>query len=136
MQNQVSVKDRELKSCNLRSEELSKKLEIINKWCEWLARPPSAQNKRPDRSPYFAVQEVRFHSFPFISPRNAFIILIKHIILLNRRCILVLRLLGDTKYSYGATGPCGFYPNWVKRISSRVKPLFKCAAYAAKKTAV
>ncbi|CDS35756.1 apoptosis stimulating of P53 [Echinococcus multilocularis] len=57
MENQVTVKDRELKSCTRRSEELSTKLDIIRKWCEWLVQPPNSQLARPDRSPYFETNE-------------------------------------------------------------------------------
>ncbi|VDM25279.1 unnamed protein product [Hydatigera taeniaeformis] len=57
MENQVAAKDRELKSCNRRSEELSTKLDIIRRWCEWLIQPPGSQFARPDRSPYFETDE-------------------------------------------------------------------------------
>lgn len=55
----MAAKDRELKSCNRRSDELSTKLDIIRKWCEWLIQPPGSQVSRPDRSPYFENDEVR-----------------------------------------------------------------------------
>ncbi|KAL5962536.1 Apoptosis-stimulating of p53 protein 2 [Taenia solium] len=57
MENQVAAKDRELKSCNRRSDELATKLDIIRKWCEWLIQPPGSQLTRPDRSPYFETDE-------------------------------------------------------------------------------
>ena len=63
MENQVATKDREIKSCNRRSEELSSKLDVIRKWCEWLTQPPCSQTPRPDRRPYFEATEVRTLSY-------------------------------------------------------------------------
>uniref|UniRef100_A0A5K3FPC2 ANK_REP_REGION domain-containing protein n=1 Tax=Mesocestoides corti TaxID=53468 RepID=A0A5K3FPC2_MESCO len=57
MQNQVAAKDRELKSYSRRSDDLSLKLEIINRWCEWLAQSPRSQRVRPTESPSFAINE-------------------------------------------------------------------------------
>lgn len=58
MENQIDVKERELKFCNRRAEDLSSKLGIIRQWCEWLTQPPGSQLPRPDRSPYFETDEV------------------------------------------------------------------------------
>ncbi|KAM7533460.1 hypothetical protein Aperf_G00000126335 [Anoplocephala perfoliata] len=57
MENQIGAKERELKSCNRRAEDLSSKLGIIRRWCEWLTQPPGSQLPRPDRSPYFETDE-------------------------------------------------------------------------------
>ncbi|VDL65074.1 unnamed protein product [Hymenolepis diminuta] len=58
MENQIDAKERELKSCSRRADDLSSKLDVIRRWCEWLTQPPGKNIPRPDRNPYFEAEEV------------------------------------------------------------------------------
>ncbi|VUZ55868.1 unnamed protein product [Hymenolepis diminuta] len=57
MENQIDAKERELKSCSRRADDLSSKLDVIRRWCEWLTQPPGKNIPRPDRNPYFEAEE-------------------------------------------------------------------------------
>ncbi|EUB59008.1 Apoptotic enhancer 1 protein [Echinococcus granulosus] len=94
MENQVAVKDRELKSCTRRSEELSTKLDTIRKWCEWLVQPPNSQLARPDRSPYFETNEAKFalHSSRCCDLLSLLISSSHGIPLRDRRLIIIVEL--------------------------------------------
>ncbi|VDN97499.1 unnamed protein product [Rodentolepis nana] len=58
MQNQIDAKERELKSCRRRADDLSFKLDVIRRWCEWLTQPPGRHVPRPNTNPYFEAEEV------------------------------------------------------------------------------
>ncbi|VDO01044.1 unnamed protein product [Rodentolepis nana] len=59
MQNQIDAKERELKSCRRRADDLSFKLDVIRRWCEWLTQPPGRHVPRPNTNPYFEAEECR-----------------------------------------------------------------------------
>lgn len=64
LESQTASKGRELGSSVRRSDEVSKKLAVIQQWCQWFAQPQAARFSRPDSAPLFEVEQV---SLAFIS---------------------------------------------------------------------